>query len=109
MAGGRCPGSVLRRQQVRTQAGSCLVRGPGQVLPRQGAAAQEELSAELERRSIRIVELAGIELPARVVEEMRGVPATDLCVARHKQLELVSLRARGGGMGAWESCMRDAC
>ena len=83
-----CAGSTSAHRRV---AASCAARARFyRVRARQ---AQEELSAALERRPIRIVELARIELPARVVEEMRGVPVTDLCAACHKQLELVSLRA----------------
>ena len=40
---------------------------------------------------MRIVELTRIELPEEVLEEMRGVPAIDLCAACHKQLEVVSV------------------
>ena len=83
-----CAGSKCAHRRL---AASCAARARFyRVRARQ---AQEELSAALERRPIRIVELARIELPARVVEEMRGVPATDLCAACHTQLELVSLRA----------------
>ena len=71
-----CAGSKCAHRRL---AASCAARARFyRVRARQ---AQEELSAALERRPIRIVELARIELPARVVEEMRGVPATDLCAA----------------------------
>ena len=52
--------------------------------------AREELSAALERRPARVVALSRLELPERVVQEMRRVPAMDLCAACHRKLEAVS-------------------
>ncbi|EFN51396.1 hypothetical protein CHLNCDRAFT_141024 [Chlorella variabilis] len=54
--------------------------------------AREELSAALERRPARVVALSRLELPERVVQEMRRVPAMDLCAACHRKLEAAEAR-----------------
>ncbi|EFN56380.1 hypothetical protein CHLNCDRAFT_57621 [Chlorella variabilis] len=51
----------------------------------------EKLSAALERRPIRLVAVAHLELPQGTLEEMRGVPAMDLCSTCHKNLDLIEI------------------
>lgn len=77
------------RHACRRLAALCAARAAWYRSRQQQA--QEELSASLEQRPMRIVELTRIELPEEVLEEMRGVPAIDLCAACHKQLEVVSV------------------
>ncbi len=47
----------------------------------------------MEQQPVRIEDALRIELPEEVLEEMRRVPASDICAECKKQLDFVSLPA----------------